>query len=40
MLEKLETEITHTVIPIFTTNRTVLSRCAGVGVQTREKARS
>ena len=29
-----------TVIPIFTTSRTALSRCAGIGVLTREKALS
>lgn len=40
MVDRLEKEITRTVIPIFTTNRTALSRCAGVGVLTREQARS
>jgi len=40
MVDRLEKEITRTVIPIFTTNRTALSRCTGVGVLTREQARS
>jgi Ni,Fe-hydrogenase III large subunit len=40
LLDTLEREITRTVIPIFTTNRTALSRCAGVGVLTGYEARS
>ena len=40
MLDALEREITRSVIPIFTSNRTALSRCAGVGVLTRDQARS
>jgi Ni,Fe-hydrogenase III large subunit len=38
MVEALEAEMGHTVIPIFTTSRTARSRCAGIGVLTREKA--
>lgn len=34
----LEAEIHRTVIPIFTTDRTVRARCAGVGVMTKEQA--
>ncbi len=34
----IETEVTGTLIPIFTTDRTVRARCAGVGVLTREQA--
>ena len=40
MVDKLEAEMAHTVIPIFTTSRTARSRCAGVGVLTKEKALS
>jgi len=40
MVEALEAEMAHTVIPIFTTSRTARSRCAGVGVLSREKALS
>ena len=40
LVDGLEREIVRTVIPVFTTNRTALSRCAGVGVLTREQARS
>lgn len=35
---ELEKEITRTVIPIFTTDRTVQARCAGIGIMTREQA--
>ena len=38
MVEALEAEMAHTVIPIFTTSSTARSRCAGVGVLTTEKA--
>jgi ech hydrogenase subunit E len=36
----LEQEITREIIPVFTQNRTVQSRCAGIGVLTREQAES
>ena len=38
MVEQLEREMVRTVIPIFTTSTTATSRCAGIGVLTREKA--
>ncbi len=38
MIDALEREMQRTVIPIFTTSSTARSRCAGVGVLTREKA--
>jgi Ni,Fe-hydrogenase III large subunit len=38
MVEALELEMVHTVIPIFTTSSTARSRCAGIGVLTKEKA--
>ena len=38
MVEALEREMVRTVIPIFTTSTTAISRCAGIGVLTREKA--
>jgi Ni,Fe-hydrogenase III large subunit len=38
MVKALELEMVHAVIPIFTTSSTARSRCAGVGVLTREKA--
>ena len=38
MIEQLEGEMMHTVIPIFTTSSTARSRCAGIGVLTEEKA--
>jgi Ni,Fe-hydrogenase III large subunit len=38
MLNNLEREITRKVIPVFTTSSTALSRCAGIGVLTKEKA--
>jgi len=34
MINQLESEMMHTVIPIFTTSSTARSRCAGVGVLT------
>jgi Ni,Fe-hydrogenase III large subunit len=37
-VEALEKEITRVVIPIFTTDRTVKARCAGVGIMTKEQA--
>jgi Ni,Fe-hydrogenase III large subunit len=40
MVEAIEAEMARTVIPIFTTSRTARSRCAGIGVLTREKASS
>jgi Ni,Fe-hydrogenase III large subunit len=40
MVQALEREMVRTVIPIFTTSRTALSRCNGVGVLTREQARA
>jgi ech hydrogenase subunit E len=36
----LEQEITREIIPVFTQDRTVQSRCAGIGVLTREQAES
>ena len=38
MIDELEREMMRTVIPIFTTSSTARSRCAGIGVLTREKA--
>jgi Ni,Fe-hydrogenase III large subunit len=38
MVEALESDMAHTIIPIFTTSTTARSRCAGVGVLTHEKA--
>ncbi len=38
MVEALESEMVHTIIPVFTTSTTALSRCAGIGVLTREQA--
>jgi Ni,Fe-hydrogenase III large subunit len=38
MVEALEREMVRTVIPIFTTSTTAISRCAGIGVLTNEKA--
>jgi Ni,Fe-hydrogenase III large subunit len=38
MVEALEKEMARTVIPIFTTSSTARSRCAGVGILSREKA--
>jgi Ni,Fe-hydrogenase III large subunit len=40
LVDDLEREMVKTVIPIFTTSRTALSRCAGIGVLTHEKALS
>lgn len=38
LVDELEREMVKTVIPIFTTSHTALSRCAGIGVLTHEKA--
>jgi Ni,Fe-hydrogenase III large subunit len=38
LVDALEREMVKTVIPIFTTSHTALSRCAGIGVLTHEKA--
>ncbi|HUA99283.1 MAG TPA: nickel-dependent hydrogenase large subunit [Terracidiphilus sp.] len=38
MVEEIEREMTRVVIPVFTTNRSALSRCEGVGVLTHERA--
>jgi len=38
MVEALEKEMAHTIIPIFTTSTTARSRCAGIGVLTHQKA--
>jgi len=40
VIDFLEREVNRVVIPIFTTNRTVLERCAGVGVLTKEEAKA
>jgi Ni,Fe-hydrogenase III large subunit len=40
MVDALEKEMTKTIIPVLTTSRTALSRCAGVGVLTTEQARA
>jgi ech hydrogenase subunit E len=40
VVDHLEHEITRVIIPIFTTNRTVLARCAGVGVLTKDEAKA
>jgi Ni,Fe-hydrogenase III large subunit len=37
-IDALEREMLRTVVPLFTTSRTAMSRCAGVGVLTHEKA--
>jgi len=37
-VDALEKEITRIVIPIFTTDRTVQARCAGVGIMTKQQA--
>jgi Ni,Fe-hydrogenase III large subunit len=37
-VDALEREMVRTVVPLFTTSRTAMSRCAGVGVLTHEKA--
>lgn len=40
VVDTLEKEIARIIIPVFTTNRTVLERCAGVGVLTKEEAKA
>lgn len=40
LVDELEREMVKKVIPIFTTSKTALSRCAGIGVLTYEKALS
>jgi Ni,Fe-hydrogenase III large subunit len=40
MIDDLERDMVKTIIPIFTTSRTALSRCAGIGVLTEDQARS
>ncbi len=37
-VQSFKQELTRTLIPIFTTDRTVRARCVGVGVLTREQA--
>jgi Ni,Fe-hydrogenase III large subunit len=38
MVELLETEMARTIIPVLTTSSTARSRCAGVGVLTKDQA--
>ena len=38
VIAELEREMVRTVIPIFTTSRTAMSRCADIGVLTHDKA--
>jgi Ni,Fe-hydrogenase III large subunit len=40
MVDRLESEIAREIVPVFTTSVTARSRCAGIGVLTREKALS
>ncbi len=40
VVDELERAMLKTVVPIFTTSHTALSRCAGIGVLTHEKALS
>ncbi len=40
MIDDLERDMVKTIIPIFTSSRTALSRCAGIGVLSEEQARS
>jgi Ni,Fe-hydrogenase III large subunit len=40
LVDELERAMVKTVVPIFTTSQTALSRCAGIGVLTHEKALS
>jgi len=39
VVDCLEHEVTRVIIPIFTSNRTALERCVGVGVLTTEQAK-
>lgn len=40
MIDDLEKDMVKTVIPVFTTSHSALSRCVGVGILSEEKARS
>ena len=40
VVEVLEREVNRVIIPVFASNRTLLARCAGVGVLTREEAKA
>jgi Ni,Fe-hydrogenase III large subunit len=40
LVEEMEREISRSVIPIFTENATVSSRCTGVGILTNEQAKA
>ena len=40
LIDELERAMVKTVVPIFTTSHTALSRCAGIGVLTHDKALS
>jgi Ni,Fe-hydrogenase III large subunit len=40
ILDAMERDITRTIIPIFLEDRTVESRCKGVGILTREQAKA
>jgi Ni,Fe-hydrogenase III large subunit len=40
ILDQMERGITHTIIPIFLEDKTVESRCKGVGILTREQAQA
>jgi Ni,Fe-hydrogenase III large subunit len=40
ILDEMEREITRTIIPIFLEDKTVASRCKGVGFLTREQAQA
>ncbi len=38
MVDVLEKEMVHTIIPVFTGSSTAISRCAGIGILTRDQA--
>jgi Ni,Fe-hydrogenase III large subunit len=40
VVDAIEKELVNSVIPVFTTNPTVRSRCAGIGILTREQAQA
>jgi Ni,Fe-hydrogenase III large subunit len=40
IVEQLEEEVKTIIIPVFTTDKTIASRCAGVGVVTKEQAKA
>jgi ech hydrogenase subunit E len=40
VVDCLEREVTRVIIPIFTSNRTALERCVGIGVLTTEQAKA